>query len=101
MKPKGTIYEGGRSATHGELILLLPRVVRAIYYFLRGTGAGMIAFAVLLFMFSYGPILSQEFAFRFNSDKAFQNKIEDSSVKSKDYSAEIVEANEILAVQKE
>jgi LPXTG-site transpeptidase (sortase) family protein len=101
MKPKGTIYENGKSATHGELILLLPRLVRVIYHFLRGAGAGLIAFAVLVFMFSYGPILSQELSFRFKTESTSQAEAVKPVAEVKDYSVEAVEANEILAVQKE
>ena len=91
MRPKGTIYQWGRSGTHGEIILLLPVIGRLAFQFIRGLGAGLIAFAILSFSFSFGPILSQEANF---SLKQIGLRQEDSSVK-------IAEAEKVLAVQKE
>lgn len=65
MKPTGTIYKLGKSGHHGEQILLLPWFFRVLHQIVRGIGAGMVAMAVLIFMFTYGPIISQEFSYKF------------------------------------
>jgi len=98
MKPTGTIYQRGKSPGHGELILLLPWFIRVVFQLLRGIGAGMVAFAVLIFMFSYGPIISQELSYKFKSLKIITSE---PAVVNPDYSVQSVEADQILTVQKE
>ncbi len=98
MKPRGTIYEFGKSKSRGELILLLPWVARIVFQLLRGMGAGMIAFAVLIFMFSYGPIISQELSYKYKSLKV--RAIVPDTPKP-DYSVHIAEADQIISVQRE
>lgn len=99
MKPEGTIYLKGKSTRHGELILLLPWFIRVAYQFIRSFGAGLIAFAVLIFMFSYGPVISQELSYKIKSYKIQNPPPPEVSVP--DYSVHIAEAEQILAVQKE
>ncbi len=100
MKPSGVIYQEGKSATHGELILLLPVFLRIVFQLLRSIGAGMIAFAVLLFMFSYWPIVSQEISYKYKqSDKSITSAEEFKPVS--DNIVKIAEADQILKVQEE
>lgn len=96
MKPKGTVYELGRSGTHGEVILLLPHFLRLIYRFLRITGAGFISFALLILSFSLGPVLEQEIAFSLgrSTDKLSQTS-------DQDFNLKIAKAQKILEAQKE
>lgn len=73
MRPKGIVYRSGKSGTHGEIILLLPRVLRLGYNFVRGIGAGLIAFAILTWAFSFGPVVEQEVSFRFAGQRQTQD----------------------------
>lgn len=99
MHPEGTIYNRGDSGSHGEKVLLLPWFVRATYRFIRIAGAGILAFSILAFAFSFGPIVSQEVSYDLktvglNTDKA---KID----AEENFGMQMAEANKILAVQKE
>lgn len=59
MYPKGTIYEIG-SSKHGHVNLHLPFWLKVGYLLARGVGAGLIASAVVGFIFTYGPIVKEE-----------------------------------------
>ena len=97
MRPKGVIYQFGRSGTHGEVILYLPIFVRMSYHFIRGIGAGLIAFAVFVFAFSFGPVIQQEI--NYNLEKVgIKTKEEDSDFR---FGLEIAEADRIVAVQRQ
>ena len=105
MRPSGTIYDSGRAATRGELILVLPGMVRILYQLIRSTGAGMIAVSFLLFMFSYGPILSKEASFKFKSilgesTTSYALPYEE-VVKPENFTEEIAEVEKIIEVQEE
>lgn len=93
MRPKGTIYQKGRSANHGEVILILPAVARLSYHLIRTFGAGLISFALLSLMFSFGPILQEELDYRLGKKSL--------EVVKQDFSPQIVEAEMIVAVQQE
>lgn len=106
MHPKGTIYEKGFSGSHGERILLLPWFIRLVYHLVRGVGSGLIAFSILAFFFSFGPIIAQELSYDFRTaSSAFKNSesnLAPTKLESeKDFSFEIAKANKILAVQNE
>ena len=60
MKPKGTIYQHGRNPEKGELVLVLPLVLRILYALVRGFSAGLIGVIVIYVMVLYGPILLEE-----------------------------------------
>lgn len=64
MFPKGTIYEKGKSGSHGEVVLVLSKLARFTYKLIRSFGAGLIGFAIIGLLFAYGPILKQEILFR-------------------------------------
>jgi LPXTG-site transpeptidase (sortase) family protein len=93
MKPKGTIYQKGKSGTHGEIILILPAIARLSYNLVRTFGAGLISFAILSLMFSFGPILQEELDYRLGKKSL--------EVVKNDFSPQIAEAERIVAVQKE
>lgn len=93
MKPKGTIYQRGKSANHGEIILVLPAIAKLTYHFIRTVGAGLISFAVLSIMFSFGPIIKEELDYNLGN-KGIE-------VVENDFSPQIAEAERIVAVQKE
>ena len=93
MRPKGLIYQSGKSATHGEIILILPVFVRLSYHFIRTFGAGLISFALLSLMFSFGPILQEEVDYRLGNKSL--------EVAAPNFSPQIVEAERIVAIQKE
>jgi sortase A len=106
MHPEGTIYDRKRSGSHGEKVLLLPWFIRAVYRFIRGIGSGLLAFSVLAFLFSFGPIIKQEIAYGLKRVDLTTAKSESDLEKKKsdtykDFSLEIAKANKILAVQKE
>ena len=93
MRPKGLIYQSGKSATHGEIILILPAFARLSYHLIRTFGAGLISFAILSLMFSFGPILREELDYKLGKKTI--------DVVSQDFSPQIAEAERIVAVQKE
>ena len=93
MRPKGTIFQHGRSGTHGELLLILPLFVKLVYHLIKTFGAGLLAFAALTLMFSFGPIIEQELTYRIGSKTLVEPKY---NLPSKE-----VEAERIIQVQKE
>jgi sortase A len=93
MRPKGLIYQSGKSATHGEVILILPAVARLSYHLARTLGAGLVSFALLSLMFSFGPILQEELDYRLGKKNL--------EVASQDFSPQVAEAERIVAVQKQ
>ena len=99
MHPKGTIYDRGHSGSHGERILLLPWFIRIAYHFIRGTGSGLLAFSILAFFFSFGPIITQEISYDLKRFESNLGKTKPDTYK--DFSLEIAKANKILAVQNE
>jgi len=100
MRPTGTVYEKGKSTTRGEFILLLPWFIRVFYRLVRSFGAGLIAFAVLVFMFSYWPIISSEVSYDMRSWEP-TNEMKIQAPSTPDYSVHEAEASQILAVQEE
>src|SRR4030043_665616 len=93
MRPKGVIYQTGKSVTHGEVILILPAIARLSYHMIRTFGAGLISFTLLSLMFSFGPILQEELDYRFGNKNI--------EVVSQDFSPQVAEAERTIAVQKE
>ena len=68
MFPKGTIYNIYNqriSGPHGEVYLHASRAVKFIYTCVRGLGAGMIGFVIITLLFTFGPLLKEEIAYRF------------------------------------
>ncbi len=94
MHPKGLIYLKGKSANVGEARIALPVSTRLIYHLIRSTGAGIIAFVVIVFLFSFYPILSQEVSYSLN--KKIGEGIITDTVK-----VDLAEADRVIAVQKE
>src|SRR5689334_12108631 len=75
MFPHGIIYEAGRSQNSGEFKLMPSLAKRVSFHLLRGFGAGLVAFAIVGIIFSFWPIVSQEFLYRFGSkEQAEVNK---------------------------
>ena len=97
MRPKGTIYQFGKSGTHGEFLLFLPLFVKLAFHFIRGLGAGMIAFSVLAFSFSFGPVIQKEFKYKLQEKGIVSEKAETTP----DFSVQEAEAQKILEIQKE
>lgn len=95
MRPKGTIYQAGKSGTHGEAIVALSEAVRFSYNLLRGLGAGLIGFAVISALFTYGPIVKEEFLYNIRSVVPDEPKISTESL------VNVAEADRVVAVQKE
>ena len=95
MRPKGTIYQAGKSGTHGEAIVALPKAARFSYNLLRGLGAGLIGFAVISALFTYGPIVKEEFLYNIRSVVPDEPKISTESL------VNVAEADRVVAVQKE
>ena len=63
MYPKGiiyNIYDPRRSGLHGEVNLHAPFGLRLLYTCLKGLGAGLIGFVVILLLFSFGPLALDE-----------------------------------------
>lgn len=95
MRPKGTIYQAGKSSIHGEAIVALSKTARFSYNFLRGLGAGLIGFAVIFALFTYGPIVKEEFLYNIRSVAPGEPKISTESL------VNVAEADRVVAVQKE
>lgn len=67
MRPEGLIYKKGTSPSSGGVTLSLSKVERFAYRLLRSLGAGFVAFSLVAFAFSFGPVIRQEIFFRFGS----------------------------------
>lgn len=93
MRPKGILYQSGKSGTHGEIILVLPALAKLSYHMIRTLGAGLISFALLSIMFSFGPILQEELDYRLGKKEL--------QVVKQNFSPQIAEADRIIAIQKE
>ncbi len=93
MYPKGTVYDSANAVSHGEVILHAPIKTRLTYSLLRGLGAGLIGFAIIAVLFSYGPIFKQELSYRLGLNKI---KVEDNS-----NLVNVAEAQKIKLVQEE
>lgn len=93
MRPKGTVFQKGKSGTHGELLLVLPLILKLLYHLLKTFGAGLLALAALSIMFAFGPILEQEINYRFG-DKISVQVDTTSALK-------IAEAERAIQIQKE
>lgn len=74
MRPKGIIYKKGRK-TRGEIRISLNFWGKLGYTFLRGTGAGLTAFALMSFLFAFGPIIQQEVNYRINGPSNTNNQV--------------------------
>jgi sortase A len=64
MYPHGVIYEQGISPKRGIVTLWAPLKTRVKYSLLRGLGAGLIGFAIIGLLFTYGPIAKEEVSYR-------------------------------------
>jgi LPXTG-site transpeptidase (sortase) family protein len=95
MRPKGTIYRSGRSKDSGDVQIGLSLITRLSYKFLRGAGAGLTAFAVLSFLFAFGPIIQQEVSYQVSGP---ENSDEKYNVL---FDVQKAEAEETAAIQKE
>lgn len=69
MFPKGTIYKSGRSKVPGEFVLRPKLLIKFLYHAARVTGAGFISFAIVGLIFTYYPLLQQEFNYTFHRPK--------------------------------
>jgi LPXTG-site transpeptidase (sortase) family protein len=68
MYPHGTIYQSGESVIHyREVKLQASRSRRFLYGLIRGVGTGLIGFVVISFLFAFGPIMSNEMSYVFNT----------------------------------
>lgn len=63
MYPSGLIYQRGDSDLHGNIYLEPSGPAKAFYFLARGIGAGLIGFAVISAIFTYGPVVSQEVSY--------------------------------------
>jgi LPXTG-site transpeptidase (sortase) family protein len=61
MKPQGTIYQKQKSPRRGEVRIALSVIEKFAYRMLRAFGAGMVSFAVMIFIVTFGPIIREEF----------------------------------------
>lgn len=95
MFPKGTIYKAKEEKQHGEVVLKLGKTARFFYTLIRGAGAGLIAFAILTLLFTYGPIAKQELSY------SFRGKTEPKEIITRESLIEVAEADRVVEVQKE
>ena len=92
MYPHRTVYSARSKKTHGTVYVAASVGIKLAYSLFRGVGAGLIAFVVLAFLFTIGPIVKEEtkYASRSSEDKV---KVE--------YLTKLAEANNISKVQEE
>jgi sortase A len=95
MFPKGTIYNAKKDKTHGEIVLTLSKSSLFFYTLIRGVGAGLIAFSVLTFLFTFGPIAKEEFSYSLKKEVK-----EEQDLTTESY-VDMASADKVIAVQKE
>ncbi len=76
MFPKGIIYQSGVSKRRGVIILKASLKVRLMYGTLRGLSSGIIGFAVMALVFTFGPILKEEIDFQLHSSQYQQQYLD-------------------------
>jgi sortase A len=64
MRNHGEIYHIYNWQTSGEVVVALKPWEKFVYKLIRSIGAGMVGFAVILFLFTYGPIIQEEMLYR-------------------------------------
>ena len=64
MFPHGTIYQAGYPK-HGVMRMRASFGRRVLYQGIRGVAAGLIAYAIIFFMFTYAPLVQQELSYTF------------------------------------
>lgn len=95
MKPKGTIFRSGKSPVRGEVFIAMSIGMRLIYAFLRSTGAGLFAFAIISVLFAFGPIIQQEMDYQIHrSDSKKEQVVHETLVN-------ITKAEETVKIQQE
>ncbi len=62
MFPKGIIYKFGYPP-FGVVRIRVPLHLRILYQTVRGMGAGLIAYAIIFFMFTYGGLIKDEISY--------------------------------------
>jgi sortase A len=72
MYPKGLIYTSNKPVFHGELKLRPGFITRIGYHLLRGFGAGLVAFSFIGIIFSFWPIVKEEYLYRFGTQEKVQ-----------------------------
>ena len=60
MFPRGVIYNSKSGLRHGRVNLQASVKQVILYSFVRGLGAGLVAFAVIITLFMYWPIIKEE-----------------------------------------
>ena len=68
MFPRGIIYKFGYPP-FGVVRIRVPLHVRILYQTVRGIGAGLIAYAIIFFMFTYGSLIKDEVSYRLSGGK--------------------------------
>lgn len=71
MRPKGNIYISKRGNSHGEVNIVLSLLEKLGYVLMQGLGAGLVAFAVIFSIFTFGPALREEFEYRFGDKNGY------------------------------
>jgi sortase A len=72
MYPKGIIYKSGKSKERGEIFLHPSKFKKIGYHFARTFGAGLVAFSLVGILFSFWPIVKEEFLYKFGSKNQIQ-----------------------------
>lgn len=76
MKPSGIIYKVGFPA-FGVIHIRVPLRVRLLYQGVRGVSAGLIAYAILVALFTYGPLVKQEVSYRWGGGSSYSPDLAD------------------------
>lgn len=95
MRKQGEIYHVYSSKAFGEVRIGLTKTEKFFYRLFRSVGAGMIGFAVILSIFTFGPVIKEEVLYRFSKSELV-------SKKSKfEYLIDIADAERVIRVQNE
>ena len=63
MYPHGIVYQAGKSKSHSEFVLRPKLLIRLAYHFFRTFGFGLASFAICGIIFTFYPILKEEFTY--------------------------------------
>src|SRR6266404_4373991 len=69
MFPRGTIYSSKKPGFHGEISLHADLKTKILYTLARGVGAGLVGFVIIAAIFTFGPLIKDEFSYNLGLNK--------------------------------
>lgn len=95
MHKQGEIYHIAYQEDHGSTAVSPSKKTRILYGLMRGLGAGFVGFAVIGLLFTYGPVIKEEYLFRTGQKQDVRK-----SSRFVNY-LDIAEAEKVIRVQNE